>query len=343
MGFDAFIDEEIRVVENRHTPHRFDAMETIAAFGSWVSSSAGRSGLREVVSQEVNAGGCSLNMGDGLASMGFPISVYSGMGASPAPVFAPFIEKCHRHVNLGIEPGRTTVAEFDDGKLMFCYLSHLAQLNADYMRTALGDGSFRAECQKADALVFTTWSVFPFLTEVWECLVDEILKGIPNRPYIFFDLADPASRTTEDLREVLQVIARFETIGKVVLSLNGNEADQVATVLGLPTADESTESLEQLASAIRQQLNITEVGIHLIKSATAATATEARSVIGPYCPKPVKSVGAGDRFNAGYLAGLLLDGSVEERLRMGCASSGFFVRNGISATFEDLTHFLTTW
>lgn len=62
-----------------------------------------------------------------------------------------------------------------------------------------------------------------------------------------------------------------------------------------------------------------------------------------YIPKPFKSVGAGDRFNAAWLASALLELPQQLRLLMGCASSGFFVRNGRSATLEELTRFVRAW
>jgi len=37
----------------------------------------------------------------------------------------------------------------------------------------------------------------------------------------------------------------------------------------------------------------------------AADPSGTASVEGPFCPKPLKSTGAGDRFNAGYCLGLI--------------------------------------
>jgi sugar/nucleoside kinase (ribokinase family) len=142
---------------------------------------------------------------------------------------------------------------------------------------------------------------------------------------------------------MLDTLGGFEKLGPVTLSLNGNEANQLAHAVGLAEADESPEQLERLAEELRDRAGIATVGIHLVKSATAATAGGAATVTGPYCAKPAKSVGAGDRFNAGWLSAILLDLPLAEQLAVGCASSGFFVRHAHSATWPELTAFLREW
>lgn len=342
VGFDAFIDETIRVVAKRGHGS-MELMDQMEHYGSWVNASAGRSGLREVVSENVSAGGCSVNMGDGLSTFGVSILAYIGFGKVVHPVFNEFQAKCCRVVNTGIEPGRTTVHEFKDGKLMLCYLSHLASFDGAFVRKNFKDTPFILDCKSADAIVFTTWSVFPNATDAWRTIGEEILKDITHRPHIFFDIADPASRSGVDLKEVLGVISNFEKCGRVTLSLNGNEANQVAQVLGLPKSSSNTKELESQAQGIRERMGISEICIHLIKSATVATQEEVATVMGPYCEFPKKSVGAGDRFNAGYLSGILLTLGIQERLILGCASSGYFVRNGVSATPEALAETCRTW
>ena len=69
----------------------------------------------------------------------------------------------------------------------------------------------------------------------------------------------------------------------------------------------------------------------------------ATAVEGPYCAKPKKSTGAGDRFNAGFCAGTLLKLPPRERLLLGCACSGYFVRQAHSATAPELADFIEQW
>lgn len=63
MGFDAFVDESIRIVGERSSPETCQAMPTIADFGSRASAAAGHSGSREFICEATTAGGCTVNMG----------------------------------------------------------------------------------------------------------------------------------------------------------------------------------------------------------------------------------------------------------------------------------------
>lgn len=343
IGFDAFVDESIRIVGERSSPVEYTAVPTIGDFGAWASSAAGRSGSREFVCEEIIAGGCSVNMGDGIASMGFPLHAYSGVGTPENPAFASFLAKCSGGDSVGMEPGRALVTEFDDGKLMFCSFSHFAKFTPDYLRENLGKSGYREACEKAKGIALTSWSVYPYMTDCWKYLIDDFFVGLSNRPRFFFDLADPASRSQEDLVAMVDTIGGFEKYGPVTLSVNGNEANRLAVALGLTQADESPEQLESLCEALRTRAGIDEVSIHLVKTAVTSIEQGNAQIEGPYCAKPVRSVGAGDRFNAGFFAGLMLDLSAQDRLWLGTASSGFFVRNARSASWFELSEFIRHW
>lgn len=343
VGFDAFLDESIRIVGERESPHKYQSVGTIGAYGDWVNAAAGHSGSREFVTQEMQAGGCSINMGDGLASAGFSLCAFSGVGEVPNAAFAPFLKGCESHCSLGMDPGRAIVTEFDDGKLMLCSMSHFATFTPSYLRQQFTDGGFRATCEAASGIVLTSWSVYPFMTECWRYLHEEVLVGMAHRPKFFFDLADPASRSNEDIAEMLRSLQGFEEIGSATLSLNGNEANRVARAVGIREAEDHLEAQGRLCRELRDAAGISEVSIHLVHGAATSSVQGEALIEGPYCAKPKKSVGAGDRFNAGFFGGVLLGLSPEERLQLGSASSGFFVRHARSASSEELVEFLRQW
>src|SRR5690348_3845082 len=191
-GFDAFVDEVIHVVGTRISPNNYTPVSTIKEFGHWAVSSAGQSGLREVVTLHRSPGGCTVNSGDGLAALGFPVDAFAGIGAPPDSVFEQFCSQCRSVQSLGMEPGRTAVYEFQDGKLMFCSFSHFAQFTPDYLARALADGHYRKACERAGGIVLTSWSVYPHMTQCWKFLQKDIFSGFKHRPRFFLDLADPA-------------------------------------------------------------------------------------------------------------------------------------------------------
>ncbi|GAB4165078.1 MAG: hypothetical protein Fur0032_01570 [Terrimicrobiaceae bacterium] len=343
IGFDAFIDESIRIVATRTSPESFEPIPTLGEYGAWVTASAGRSGLREFISDEIVAGGCAVNMGDGLASLGLALDAFLGAGDPPHPVFHDMISKCRSHHPTGIEPGRAIVTEFKDGKLMLCGFGHFADFTPAHLQNHLDSSDFAETCSRADGIALTSWSVYPYMTDCWQHIQSHTLSDLTHRPRFFFDLADPASRSPDDLVKMAVSLRGFESLGPVTLSVNGNEASQLARALGLDEPALTLENAPLLSEKLRDTLRISEVCIHLIRGAATADGTSCCFVQGPYTAHPRRSVGAGDRFNAGFFLGLLLGLSAGTRLFLGCASSGFFVRNAMSASSTDVLNFLDAW
>ncbi len=341
-GFDGFVDDLLHVVDGRHGPGDYEPIDTIESFAAWVAASAGKSGLRECVCIDRAPGGCTVNMGDGLMALGFPVHAFAGLGDPVDPAFAEFEARCASLDTVGMEPGRTSAYEFRDGKVMLCSFSHFERFTPEHLRTHAA-GALRAAVSNSPALALTSWSVYPHMTECWRCLQTEILADLPHRPKIFLDLADPASRTPGQIREMVETLSGFESIGPTILSLNGNEANQLAVACGIPPADHSASELLRLAGELRDRAKIAEVGIHLIRMACVSTTAGEYSIEGPWCPHPKKSVGAGDRFNAGWLAAHLFSLSPMGALSFASAVSGFFVRNARSGTLPEIIHFLRQW
>lgn len=344
VGFDAFVDEVQEVVGTRTDPEAYRPLETIAEFSAWTADSAGRSGLREVVTKARTMGGCAVNSGDGLATLGFPVAALAGVGAPMDPVFTPFSTICRSLDALGMEPGRSTVYEFFDGKIMLCSVAHLARFSPSLLEQPAILARLREVFSRSAGILLTAWSVYPHMTACWRFLQREVLAGNSGHPRLLLDLADPASRSIADLHDVVDALAGFNESGPTTLSLNGNEANRLALALGHQQADpDDLISIEGLARTLHQVLGIDEVGIHTIRTATAANSQGVLTVLGPHCPRPLRSVGAGDRFNAGWLAGHLLGLPHDGRLHMACAVSGFFVRTARSPQLNELIPFLRHW
>lgn len=344
-GFDGFVDEMISVVAERTSLECFSSVPDIATFGGLISSAAGHSSLREIVVNAVHPGGCAVNLGDGLAALGVPVDCYATLGEPMHPAFAEPASRFRKAVSWGREPGRTLAFEFADGKLMFSSVKQLAELTADDVARRLQDGSYLTSCHEAAIIALTDWTLYPHMTSVWRLLHHEVyskLAARAARPHFFIDLVDPSSRSADDIRSMLDVLPFFEKCGPVTLGLNGNEANILARLLGLaPAQDES--SCMRLAGELAGKMSISAVVVHKLKFAASYAAGSAHCVTGPFCDKPLKSTGAGDRFNAGYCLGLLAGAAPETCLTLGCAVSGFFVRNAQSPSRDDLAGFLAHW
>ncbi|MFH1498968.1 MAG: carbohydrate kinase [Verrucomicrobiota bacterium] len=343
IGFDGFVDEMIRVVGERQSLDRYTAVPTIADFGALISRAAGHSSLREIVVTAVHAGGCAINMGDGLATLGIPVDAFATLGEPAHPAFEPITRRFRSVHSWGREPGRTLAYEFADGKLMFSSVTQLAELTADHAARLLADGAYATACREARLIALTDWTLYPHMTAVWQLLQREVYARLTHRPRFFIDLVDPSGRSEADILAMLAVLPEFEKTGPLTLGLNGNEANILARLLHLPPCNQTVpaDSLS-LATALRARLGISEVVIHHIKSAAVSGPDGDAVCLGPYCEQPRKSTGAGDRFNAGYALGALLGLSPDERLLCACAGSGFFVREARSATLAELAAFLET-
>ncbi len=344
MGFDGFIDEVMRIVEERRGPGDFDAVPDIPAFAAWAASCGGRSGLREAVLDEVAPGGCTMNMGDGLATLGVAVDCFAMLGEPPADAFVPWLKKFRTFHPLPMEPGSTRIFEFLDGKLMFARMSHFEEFTPEFLEAHFPLDAYLAACKAAPAIVLTSWSVYPYMTECWQWLNDRAFSKLDERPVIYVDVADPASRSAADRMRMLETLGALQRHGRVSLNLNLNEANHFARSAGLREADDAASDTERLAQELRARAGIAELGIHLVRGATVAVQDGmAVSVAGPYCARPRKSTGAGDRFNSGYCTGLLMNLEAPLRLLLGCAVSGFYVRNARSGTLPDVSAFLRRW
>ena len=344
-GFDGFVDEMISLVGERRALDDFTPVPDIASFGSLISAAAGHSSLREIVVNDVHPGGCAVNLADGLASLGVAVDCFATLGQPVHPAYAEIAEKCQGFHSWGREPGRTLAFEFNDGKLMFSAVKQLADFTPDSVRGFLADGKFAAACAGAQVIALTDWTLYPHMTEVWKMLQREVFSTLTQRPEFFIDLVDPSSRSAADIVGVVAILRDFEPAGPVTLGLNGNEANILCRLHDLPSAppEATQEETLQQAFSLRDLLGISRVVVHRIPFAVSASAVGGFAQPGPYCTNPKKSTGAGDRFNAGFCLGLSLGLGDAESLALGCAVSGFFVRNARSASQQELVDFLRNW
>jgi sugar/nucleoside kinase (ribokinase family) len=344
-GFDGFVDEMISLVGERRGLDDFTPVPDIGTFGAMISSAAGHSSLREIVVTDVHPGGCAVNLADGLASLGVAVDCFATLGVPMHSAYTEIAAKCQGFHSWGSEPGRTLAFEFNDGKLMFSAVKQLADFTPETVRGFLADGKFAAACGAAQVIALTDWTLYPHMTEVWKMLQREVFSKLTQHPEFFIDLVDPSSRQGADIVGVAAILRDFELAGSATLGLNGNEANILCRLHDLPSSppEATPEETLQQAFSLRVRLGISRVVIHRIPFAVSDSVIGGFTQPGWYCANPKKSTGAGDRFNAGFCLGLALGLGDGESLALGCAVSGFFVRNARSASQLELVDFLRNW
>jgi sugar/nucleoside kinase (ribokinase family) len=194
---------------------------------------------------------------------------------------------------------------------------------------------------EASLIALVNWTMLTRLDSILSKLLAQVAPKLEGeKRWLFFDLADPAKRTSDDIAKVLETIAKFEKHFRVVLGLNLPESRQIGEVLGFMPPNDTPEQVTSHAGAIRERLNTDTVVIHPTAFAAAADANGAVSVKGPYTAKPKITTGAGDHFNAGFCVGRMLGFDLESSLQVGVATSGYYVRQAKSPTVEQLVKFL---
>ena len=342
VGLDGFVDTIIHVVAQRESATKYTRMTAMSEFSRKVGAAAGLSANFEFVTQMVKLGGNGPIMANALAAYGNKVTYVGNLG-SPAvhPVFSDFTQRA-KVISIA-EPGYTDAIEFEDGKLMCGKHQSLRDVNWNNLVKHIPEDQLVAMFEESSLIALVNWTMLPFMGAIWQKIQTRIAPKLTGeKRWLFFDLADPAKRTREDIAEALRLIAKFQKHFRVILGLNLQEGRQIGEVLGIPAPDDSPEQVQIHALRILERLPVDTVVIHPVAFAAAADSTGCTHVVGPFTAKPKITTGAGDHFNAGFCIGRLLGCDLAASLQIGVATSGFYVRQARSPRLDDLKKFLQT-
>lgn len=346
IGFDGFVDEVVYVVDRRISPTEYTRVNTLREYGQRITDSSGLSSNVEIVPAFQKLGGNGPIFALCLKKYGVDLT-YIGCTGSAA-THAVFAEMAAGARVVGIcDPGQTDAMEFDDGKLIRSKLESLNHLTWETILARLSIEELAGLLDSAKLLSFNNWTMLPYMSDIWEHLLQEVLpllKSALKEKVLFFDLADPQKRDPADIVHALELIRQFKAVGfNTVLGLNKKEACQVARIAGKDFGDPHTAVLQELAEYVASFMRIDCVVIHPTDRAACVCHGEYSVVKGPYCEKPKLTTGAGDNFNAGFVYGYTMGFSMKQSLLMGVSTSGYYVRNCASPGLEEIRTFLLEW
>ncbi|MBN2696712.1 MAG: hypothetical protein JXR38_04150 [Bacilli bacterium] len=348
IGFDGFVDEIIHVVDKRLDSFTITRMENISDLARRIDRASGLSTNIELLPIQKKIGGNGPIMCNALTKHN-PSITYIGALGVPV-VDGVFNEMADKATLISIaNNGHTDALEFDDGKLLLGKMSSLNDITYEKLISILGKERIIELLGETNLFATVNWSMIPYMTELWQSLIENILPELPNRkqkPIFFVDLADPEKREPEEIRLALDLLREFKSKFFVVLGLNKKEAYDVANVLELfdsSSLEHMQISLEDLCFALYEYLEVDAVVVHPVDRSAVVLNKTFYEDLGPYVKKPKLTTGAGDNFNAGFVLGLLLELEPDEALLTGMATSGYYVRNAKSPTFPELIEFMESW
>ena len=350
IGLDGFVDEIIHAVDKRQDFKNFTRIKTIADFGERISKAAGLSTNIEMVTLQTKLGGNGPILSNALLEYGVRLTYAGALGLPDVhPVFHPMAQKAEAVYSL-CQPGHTDAYEFEDGKLMMGKHAGLGNLTWDVCKAGMGGAEGIAKMiSECDLFGMENWTMMPQMSEIWQGMISEVFPLLPQKsatekPFAFFDLADPEKRTREDIKRAMNLIGQFEGRFRTILGLNEKEVYEIASVLEIDIKEIPSDArLKDTVVAVYNALGIYCLMVHPVRSACCCIGGEYYFTDGPFCARPVLTTGAGDNLNAGFCLAQSLGLDPLASLTLGVATSGFYVRNAKSPTFEEVIQFTEAW
>ncbi len=259
---------------------------------------------------ELRVGGNAANLALGLAMLGVQVSLAARtneLGAHLLQHAARGIPLDMSLLKIGPDAGCTIALESDEANVM---LSNPGPL-VDFTPQSLDAATWSA-IESADAVAVTNWSQNPHGTALTAAIAQRMDE---SEGLLYIDTGDPRHR----MDEAPEFLADRRIWDRITAwGLNDNEALAFATAAGLVVPpDDSGQKLtpSRAAQALAMHLGI-RIDLHTRVDAASfdAQGDSHREPLPDEAPVAKRLTGAGDAWNAGNLAGYLLEWSTSERL-----------------------------
>ncbi len=336
IGFDGF-EDKIQYVVKSENNDEIIYYQNIRKYADAVKRASGRSSQFQLKTQVQKLGGNAPIMAHALGTLGIPSTLMASLGY---PELRPVFKELHELVNKVsvCDPGETNALEFHDGKLILSEMSSFKDLNWCSLLDHPGHEKILEEMNSSDIIALVDWSNLANCSDIWEGIYKDILPALNEPKAYFFDIADPSRASSEELEEVLEIIASYTVYGEVYLGINENESFGLYEKIF--RKDSSDLSLEDAGSELFKLLKIKGLLIHPIGSSYMISSEGIIKEESKIVKEPKLSTGGGDNFNAGFCLGLLLGFDISESMKMAMATSGAYVKDGVSPSLEDTIHYL---
>ena len=337
-GHDGFVDTIVKIIKSKEVNNTNTLFQTTREFGDYIVEKSGSSFGLEVETRNVKLGGNMPIMAHSLGTLGARVNCIGAFGyPQPHSVFRNMSDNCK--LFSFADPGGSTAYEFNDGKIMVAQMGALNHCGWEKIKETIGLDTLIGLYTASDLLAIVNWSEIDASSDIWKgILADVFPQALAKKDRLaFFDLSDCSKRSRESIEEALELLKKFSTYARVILSLNKNETRIIHNIL---QGQAPMDDFASMGNFIFEKLGIGLVLLHSPKETMAISAQGTVHCNTFFVEHPKLSTGAGDHFNAGFAAALLLEYGLGSCLLIANAISAFYVENGVSPQWADVSHFL---
>ncbi|MGI6726736.1 MAG: PfkB family carbohydrate kinase [Christensenellales bacterium] len=328
LGFDGFVDR-VSVIKN------ISEMDT---FSDFLKERHGMSGALELVPKDTKIGGNMPITAHALGNLGV---LCTGIGAVGKGEVDSIFSAISTNCNLipVTDPGKCLALEFKTGKLMLSDNSSLLGLDYSAIVRAVGAGNLLKLHNDAKAIAYVNWSELPHMNAIFDGLLKNVYAKLEiNRMPLLLDFSDCTHQDPGEIKKALRLMARLGKKRRAVLSMNHNEYQHLASkILSLDT---SQDKIEDTMASMRDLCGIENLVIRMDEKAYALSPEGFVQVDIVRVDKPKLLTGAGDNYNAGLLAALMMGGTWEQALIMGTFVASYYIQFGKSATPMEIIQYI---
>jgi hypothetical protein len=335
LGCDGFVDETYEIVEVRKSLTEFTAMKNLKQFGELLVARADGGVGVELVPKRRCEGGFGVNTARLAGVLGLnPIlpGLYGKNEIDPA--FEEFKDTCTLY-SLG-DPALTIALEFGDGKVLMSNLEAVANLTWEDFETFFGEAKLQEMFADVDILGLGYWSLTADFDNLFKGFMKQYETLKPPRRMVF-DFADIKKKSSESFLVSLELIRSFNDKIPMTLSLNEHEVLELCSRVGVECAQATPAAIAAALTPARQKIGLDELVVHTPHFAAASSATDGEGfAMQERQTNVIRSAGAGDSFNGGYICASLGNLPIKERLVMANAATAFFVTHAAAPSREEL-------
>lgn len=335
LGCDGFVDETYKIVEERKSLTEFSAMEKLKGFGELLVARAdGGVGL-EIVPTRRCEGGFGINTGRIVGLLGLKPTLPGLYGKSELdPAFVEFKDYC-KLLSFG-DPAVTLVFEFGDGKVLMSNLEAVSNLTWADFEEYFGEDKLKEIFSDVDILGLGYWSLTADFDGFFKGFMARYETIKPPRR-MFFDFADIKKKSSESFMNSLEMIKSYNNRIPMTFSMNEHEVFELFSRIGVECTAETPAAVASALSIARKKIGFDELLVHTADYAAASSASDGEAyAMQEHQKNVIRTAGAGDSFNGGYISASLGNLPMKERLVIANAATAFFVMHATGPTREEL-------